>query len=257
MTATRFKASVFLAILAFVNARDTQIPLTHGGCPANGPLSCSDDATSAAGSCCLEAPGVCLPSSLFGEILTDISGSSIADPGKYGPATGPSDSWTIHGLWPDNCDLTFKENCDRSRAYKNIAGLLEAQGAQDTLDFMKTAVAFFQLVVNLFQTLPTYTWLANHGITPSSSGTHTLQSLKDALRAEAGVVPALDCQGKTLDSVSWYFNLRGSLLDATPGLVAIDAPEEGNCPQSGIRYPIKGGNGGHSGKETPVSEAIQ
>ncbi|KAJ7073784.1 ribonuclease T2-like protein [Mycena amicta] len=286
----RWHALALLTILAtatttvqVVDAKQTPLAGVQVAtqCPADGPLSCSSDADAAnneSGSCCLESPGGLLLQTQFWDT---------------NPATGPSDSWTIHGLWPDNCDLTFKENCDRQRVYTNIAGLLEDQGAQDTLDFMKTywvdihgkdetfwehewsthgtcystlapsclpegsprgaeAVAFFQIVVNLFQTLPTYTWLAKHGIVPSATGTHTLQSLKDALQTEAGVIPALDCQGNTLDSVSWYFNLRGSLLEASPGFVAIDAPEEGNCPNSGIRYPPKGETGdGDEGKETP------
>jgi ribonuclease T2 len=83
---------------------------------------------------------------------------------------------------------------------------------------------------HLTQTLPTYTWLANHGITPSASATHTLSSLTSALKSESGVrrpsnnyvlptypfpqfYPALECQGHNLDSISWYFNLKGSAID--------------------------------------------
>ncbi|KAK7465340.1 hypothetical protein VKT23_005319 [Stygiomarasmius scandens] len=29
----------------------------------------------------------------------------------------PKDSWTIHGLWPDNCDGSFESYCDLSRQY--------------------------------------------------------------------------------------------------------------------------------------------
>jgi len=29
----------------------------------------------------------------------------------------PKDSWTIHGLWPDNCDGSFDQYCDLSRQF--------------------------------------------------------------------------------------------------------------------------------------------
>ena len=35
-----------------------------------------------------------------------------------------------------SCDGTFKENCDPSRAYTDVADLLSSQGADDTLSFM-------------------------------------------------------------------------------------------------------------------------
>jgi ribonuclease T2 len=50
------------------------------------------------------------------------------------------------------------------------------------------AVAFFETVVMLFKTLPTYNWLADAGITPSSSETYTLSSLLSALEAGSGGV---------------------------------------------------------------------
>ncbi|KAJ6622914.1 ribonuclease T2-like protein [Mycena sp. CBHHK59/15] len=87
------------------------------------------------------------------------------------------------------------------------------------------------------ETLPTYTWLANQGITPSASATHTLSSLTAALKAESGFTPVLDCEGRTLDSISWYMHLKGSLNDGT--FIQIDAPEKGTCPSSGIKYPPK------------------
>ncbi|KAI0257086.1 ribonuclease T2-like protein [Lactifluus subvellereus] len=151
------------------------------GCSTSGPASCHSDPTPS-DLCCYEAPGGLLLQTQFWDT---------------NPSAGPTNSWTIHGLWPDNCDGTFSENCDPSRAYTNIADLLTNQGASDTLSFMQDfwvdingqneqfwehewashgtcystlqpsclpsgsptgaeAVAFFQQVVALFQTLPTY-----------------------------------------------------------------------------------------------------
>ena len=96
------------------------------------------------------------------------------------------------------------------------------------------AVAFYGIVVDLFkvstvaasfannvnnidiyneQTLPTYDWLAQAGITPDSSTTYTLSELTSALKSASGVTPALDCNGKSINQISWYFNLKGSLVD--------------------------------------------
>lgn len=41
------------------------------------------------------------------------------------PATGPTDSWTIHGLWPDNCDGSYPKHCDSSRSHNNIREILD------------------------------------------------------------------------------------------------------------------------------------
>lgn len=49
------------------------------------------------------------------------------------------------------------------------------------------AVLFFQRVVELYKKLPTYDWLAQQGITPSETRTHTLSELLDALKESSGV----------------------------------------------------------------------
>jgi hypothetical protein len=50
------------------------------------------------------------------------------------------------------------------------------------------AVAYFQTIIQLFQTLPTYTWLANAGITPSRDQTYTLSEILSALKQGSGGV---------------------------------------------------------------------
>ena len=46
------------------------------------------------------------------------------------------------------------------------------------------AVDFFNTVVALFKTLPTFTFLSNQGINPSTTQTFTLTQLTNALKAE-------------------------------------------------------------------------
>ncbi|KAG0700645.1 ribonuclease T2 [Suillus ampliporus] len=236
--------------------------LGSSGCGTSGPASCQNTSM-VTDTCCFESPG--------GQILqtqvwdTDVAGS-------------PADSWTIHGLWPDNCDGSYIEDCDPSRDYTDI--LLDSQGATSTLDYMQQywlnddgtneefwehewathgtcystlnvdclpsnspvgaeAVAFFETVVGLFKTLPTYDWLADAGITPSSSETYTLSSLLSALETASGYTPALGCSSHTLSSISWYFNLKGSVIDGD--FVPIDTPKRSSCPSRGIKYPPKEG----------------
>jgi hypothetical protein len=55
------------------------------------------------------------------------------------------------------------------------------------------AVLYFQRVVELFRQLPTYDWLAQQGITPSETRTHTLSELLNALKEASGVRCMLSC----------------------------------------------------------------
>lgn len=57
----------------------------------------------------------------------------------YSPAIGPSDSWTIHGLWPDTCTGGYDSDCDPSRNNAHIASTLLSSTnpkANHTLDIM-------------------------------------------------------------------------------------------------------------------------
>ena len=91
-------------------------------CSTTGQLSCQNT-TAQSNLCCFNAPGGALLQTQFWD--TD-------------PVVGPSNSWTIHGLWPDNCDGTYEANCDDSRAYTNITQILNAAGKQDLVNYMNT-----------------------------------------------------------------------------------------------------------------------
>lgn len=190
--------------------------------------------------------------------------------------TGPSDSWTIHGLWPDNCDGTYDASCDPSRAYTNITRILEAFGADDLLSYMQeywvsdtgsdesfwehewskhgTCIStldpdcytnyqpteevpqFFNRTVNLFKTLPSYEWLSDAGIVPSSSATYTTAQIQAALsKNHGGKEVHLGCQRGALNEIWYFFNVRGSVQTGT--FVPSDPiGSSSTCPSTGIKY---------------------
>jgi ribonuclease T2 len=257
------------------------IPLSLAGTPetcTNTQVSCQGSSTN---TCCFNTPG-----GLFQQVqFWDTN-----------PATGPSTSWTIHGLWPNNCDGTYSEDCDESRAYTNITQLLEAAGDTSTLDYMQTywvsddesneafwdhewethgtcvstlnpdcytgytageeAVDFFTTAVSLFKTLPTYTvglpqfpsqltytkhltqWLADAGITPSSSKTYQLSAMNSALESAFGAPVILQCDDSDVVYEIYYaFNVNGSLQTGTFEPTT-NTGSTTNCPST-VKYPPK------------------
>lgn len=134
--------AVTLSALFSIASAGTFVNFSSEGpkaCPADSPLSCQNT-TVVEDLCCFNAPG--------GQLL--LTNFWDAD-----PPTGPEDSWTLHGLWPDRCtcspahinseilltlpgDGTYEATCDPSRQYSNISDILTAGGAQDTLDYMQT-----------------------------------------------------------------------------------------------------------------------
>ncbi|KAG8887309.1 ribonuclease T2-like [Tulasnella sp. 332] len=167
----------------------------------------------------------------------------------------------------------YQENCDPSRAYHSITDVLKSNGKSDLVDYMKQfwvsndesaekfwehewsthgtcmstiapaclasdapqgldAAYYFQRAVDTFKSLPTYTSLSAAGITPSTSKTYTLSEL-----THAGYIPAFDCKAKAISTVTYYYNLQGTVIDGT--MMPFDAPKAGSCPSSGIKYPPK------------------
>ncbi|KAG8965755.1 ribonuclease T2-like [Tulasnella sp. 419] len=132
--------------------------------------------------------------------------------------------WNKHGT----CMSTLKPTCLPS-------------GSKTGLD----AANYFQATIDLFKTLDTYSTLAAAGIYPSSSTTFTLSQLTTAVKAKFGYTPAFDCKSGAVNAISYYFNLKGSVIDGT--WVPINAPKAGTCPSTGIKYLPK------SGGSTPTS----
>ncbi|CBX98457.1 hypothetical protein LEMA_P098660.1 [Plenodomus lingam JN3] len=220
--------------------------------------------------CCFNAPGGQLLQTQFWDTA---------------PATGPDDSWTLHGLWPDRCDGTYEANCDPTRIYKNITSILSTSAASPTLlSYMSTywkdykgddesfwqhewskhgtcistlephcypnhtpteeVVDYFQTAVDLFHALPSYTWLADAGITPSTTQTYTFSQIQAAIQQHRpGVAVTLGCKAHALNEIWYHFDVRGPLQSGE----FVPADPDGtksSCPATGIRYlPKRPGSG--------------
>ncbi|KAK6538512.1 ribonuclease T2-like [Orbilia ellipsospora] len=231
-------------------------------------LSCHNT-TKVTNTCCFNSPG--------GQLLQTQFWDS-------NPATGPDNSWTVHGLWPDNCDGSFQQFCDSSRESTDITGVLQSFGQTDLLDFMNTywktnsgtdevfwehewnkhgtcistfdaacypgakkgqdIVDFFTKTTDLFKTLTTYDFLSAAGITPSTTKTYTLAQIQAAIVKGHGKEATVNCASGALDEVWYHFNVYGS-AQSGQYVAANPIGSKSTCPSSGIKYLPK--NGGGSG----------
>ncbi|ORY67828.1 ribonuclease T2 [Pseudomassariella vexata] len=242
--------------------------------------SCSSAASSSTNTCCVNKPGGLMLQTQFWD--TD-------------PVTGPANSWTIHGLWPDNCDGTYEENCDSSREYTGITSILQKFGKSDLVSYMNTywqsnsetpeefwehewsthgtcistldpdcylsyttgqeAADFFQTVVDLFKSLDTYTALASAGITPSSSKTYTSSAILAALAKVTGKTVVILCDNSELYQIYYGFYVDGPLVNGDFIPTTI-AGSSSNCPSSGIKYlPKSGGSTSPTSTKTTTAPA--
>ncbi|KAI9753692.1 MAG: hypothetical protein M4579_005044 [Chaenotheca gracillima] len=269
-----------IARFAIGSAQVALGPLAQGAsagspasCPANTQLSCHNT-TMQTNLCCFNAPGGQLLQTQFWD--TD-------------PATGPSDSWTVHGLWPDRCDGTYDQFCDTAREYTNITAILQSYGKTDLLSYMGTywkdyggddetfwehewgkhgtcistfdpkcytgytkqeeVVDFFQKTVDLFKGLPTYKTLAAAGITPSSSKTYTSAAIESAISKVTGHQVTIGCSSGALNEIWYHYNVKGSVQTGTFQATEPDGTKS-TCPATGVKYLPKGGSGGGGGTPT-------
>jgi len=283
MLAAESTAMPSLKTLSKIALGGAQVILGHGGrvmgdftqsCP-NAQLSCHNT-TAVENLCCFNAPG--------GQILqTQFWDAS--------PATGPEDSWTIHGLWPDRCDGTYDANCDSSRAYSNITAILNSFGATDLLSYMSTywkdykgddesfwyhewakhgtcistlepecyddhkateeVVDFFQKTVDLFKTLPSYEWLSAAGITPSTSKTYTFAAIQSAIQAKRPGVEVTLGCKSGALNEIWYHYDVRGSVQTGEFVASDPDGTKSTCPQTGIKYLPK--NGGSSPPSTTTT----
>lgn len=236
-------------------------------------LSCHNT-TAQADLCCFNAPGGALLQTQFWDT---------------NPPTGPDDSWTLHGLWPDNCDGTYEANCDSRRAYTNITDILKAAGADETLSLMQTywkdyqgndeqfwehewgkhgtcistldpecynnyqpteeVPIFFNRTVSLFQSLPSYSFLSSAGITPSTSKTYTSSEIISALSAGHDGMEPYIGCSGSSLNEIWYFFNVRGSVQ-TGTFEPATSLTKSKCPSTGIKYLPKGASSSPTGTTT-------
>ncbi|KAE8146884.1 ribonuclease T2-like protein [Aspergillus avenaceus] len=230
-----------------------------GTCPSDIPYSCQNS-TAVEDTCCFNSPGGALLLTQFWD--TD-------------PATGPSDSWTLHGLWPDNCDGSYGQYCDNLREYSNITDILQEQGRTELLSYMKTywpdyqgddetfwehewnkhgtcintiepscytdytpqkeVGDYLERAVDLFKGLDTYKALAAAGITPSSSKTYKKSDILSALAEIHDGHEPYISCESGALNQVWYF-FNIKGNAITGDYKAIDPLATSGCSSSGIKY---------------------
>ncbi|KAF9809055.1 hypothetical protein IEO21_07592 [Rhodonia placenta] len=104
-------ASVAFATQAYAFDWGFSVPNTFPNltaCASQPPVYSCENTTAITDSCCTPTPGGQVLQTQFWSTYT-----GLEDQGQL----LPKDSWTIHGLWPDNCDGSYNQYCDFSRQY--------------------------------------------------------------------------------------------------------------------------------------------
>jgi len=100
------------AVLAVPDTRShSSVPNTFpdiSACLSQPSVYSCENTTQIANTCCSPTPGGLVLQTQFWSTYTGLE--------KEGQKL-PKGSWTIHGLWPDNCDGSFQQYCDFSRQY--------------------------------------------------------------------------------------------------------------------------------------------
>ncbi|KIN04861.1 hypothetical protein OIDMADRAFT_192336 [Oidiodendron maius Zn] len=254
-------AAIAVALLAMSGAR-AGLPVTC----SNPQLSCQNT-TVVSNTCCFNAPGGQLVQTQFWDTS---------------PSTGYSNSWTIHGLWPDHCDGTYDSSCDSKRAYTNISSILTAAGKSDLLDYMNsywvdingqdesfwehewskhgTCIStldpscytsytptqevpdFFQKAVDLFKTLDSYQILSNGGIVPSTTKTYTSAQIQAAFTQSSFGFPATIQCSSGALDEIWYSFNVRGSVQSGTFVPVAPSGSTSNCPSTGIKYLPKSGS---------------
>lgn len=93
----------------------------------------------------------------------------------------------------------------------------------------ENAIAYFQKTVEEWEKLPTYTFLENAGITPSSDQSYALLDIEDALaQGHSGSKVYVGCRDGNLSEIWYYFHVKGNVL--TGEYKPVDSLGNTKCP---------------------------
>lgn len=112
-----FKAAIvtlFIGLIEGLSLNHDQIVFdlkNDPQCPINLPMSCTNS-TPIHNSCCFESPGGILLQTQFWD---------------YYPPIGPNDTFTLHGLWPDNCDGSYEQFCNDQLNVREVSDIIGTQ----------------------------------------------------------------------------------------------------------------------------------
>ncbi|EPQ31020.1 uncharacterized protein PFL1_01209 [Pseudozyma flocculosa PF-1] len=94
---------------------------------------------------------------------------------------------------------------------------------------------YFKQIVRRFKALPTYDWLAEAGIVPSTNTTYSLKSIQDALAKKHGGIPYIGCRKGELNEF-WYFDtVKGQLSSPLAHFYPENSTTKSNCPEQ-VKY---------------------
>lgn len=263
---TYFRSLVQDPFALLTSALATSCVTTRGNvpsCPIDTPWSCSND-TVVGDLCCFEYPGGVVLQTQFWD---------------YNPAIGPDDKWTVHGLWPDNCDGSFEQFCDTSLEVEDVAAIIEQHDPEllkemhglwkdfrgndanlwkhewnkhgtcyttlkpacygGSIERSKNVFDYFNITMNLYRQLPTYDWLADAGIVPSETKTYSKEEILAVLKEKSDAEPYIRCDYKNALQEVWYFHHLKGSL-LGENFTPIDTLTNSRCGATGIRYMPKG-----------------
>ncbi|KAI9297310.1 base non specific RNase Rh [Neoconidiobolus thromboides FSU 785] len=219
--------------------------------------------------------------SAFGQLNSNLASSAVdkcctPDMGllvlalQWIPGLGPRDAFTVHGLWPNNCDGTYgsAEGCDTSRNYNDLDAIVGADSSLESdmntywasykgdnpafwehewskhgtcysvfapncySSYSKGQDArdYFKTGLKLRSEFNLYQTLKSSGIVPG--GSYPRNDFIAALN-KLGAQVQLICKSGAINEIRLHMYVTGK-----DNFQITNSPAMGSCPKT-IRYPIK------------------
>ncbi|CCH43845.1 Ribonuclease [Wickerhamomyces ciferrii] len=241
---------------------------SNNKCPVDIPLSCTDDSAKS-NSCCYEYPGGIILQTQFWDYSPATGPDDVFTLHGLWP-----DNCSKDGSYQQNCNSklnvgdvasvlkSFGEDellTKMQTNWKNLGGndanlwkhefnkhgtcvnTINPSCYGDDFKTNQNVVDYFKIAYNLYEKLPTYKWLTEAGITPSTDKTYTKEEILKVLTDKFGSEPYIGCDSKNALNEVWYFHqLKGSLLGEN--FQHIDSFSNSKCPSTGIKFTPKGSN---------------